>query len=162
MTTKQLNIKKRTYYHYNDLINELKFEAGNLKLDKKTWKNLDIYFIGYVDKKPEWNVNIINLLYLLINKVYGFIYFLTIDKVDSVLKKYDQVFSGIKHHINRIDDSEVVYDTGYDMIEFNSEDSIPLNKLIYFPTITVIIRCVFKQNGVFYPQVYLDDCLYQI
>ena len=162
MTTKQLNIKKRTYYHYNDLINELKFEAGNLKLDKKTWKNLDICFIGYVDKKPEWNVNIINLLYLLINKVYGFIYFLTIDKVDSVLKKYDQVFSGIKHHINRIDDSEVVYDTGYDMIEFNSEDSIPLNKLIYFPTITVIIRCVFKQNGVFYPQVYLDDCLYQI
>ena len=162
MRTKQLNIKKRTYYHYNDLINELKFEAGNLKLDKKTWKNLDIYFIGYVDKKPEWNVNIINLLYLLINKVYGFIYFLTIDKVDSVLKKYDQVFSGIKHHINRIDDSEVVYDTGYDMIEFNSEDSIPLNKLIYFPTITVIIRCVFKQNGVFYPQVYLDDCLYQI
>ena len=48
------------------------------------------------------------------------------------------------------------------MIKFNSDESIPLNKLIYFPTITVIIRCVFKQNGVFYPQVYLDDCLYQI
>ena len=47
------------------------------------------------------------------------------------------------------------------MIKFNSDDSIPLNKLIYFSTITVIIRCVFKQNGVFYPQVYLDDCLYQ-
>ena len=40
MTTKQLNIKNRTYYHYNDLINVLKFEAGNLKLDKKHGKVL--------------------------------------------------------------------------------------------------------------------------
>ena len=53
MTRKQLNIKNRTYYHYNDLINVLKFEASNLKLDKKTWKDLDVYFIGYLDKKPE-------------------------------------------------------------------------------------------------------------
>ena len=52
MTSKQLNIKNRTYYHYNYLINVLKFEAGNLKLDKKTQKDLDIYFISYVDKKP--------------------------------------------------------------------------------------------------------------
>ena len=91
MTTKQLNIKNRTFYHYNDLIHVLKFEAGNLKLDRKTWKNLDIYFIGYVDKKPEWNVNSVNPLYLLINRVYGFISerngnkYLTIDEGDSVL-----------------------------------------------------------------------------
>ena len=70
--------------------------------------------------------------------------FLTIDKSDSVLKKYDQVFSGIKHHINKTDDSEVVYNTNYDKIKFSCDDSIPLNKLIY------------------YPQVYLGDCLYQI
>ena len=57
---------------------------------------------------------------------------------------------------------EVVYYTDYYKIKFSSGDSLPLSKLIYFPTITVIIRCVFKQNGVFYPQVYLDDCLYQI
>ena len=47
-------------------------------------------------------------------------------------------------------------------MKFLSNDSIPLMKLIYFPTVAVVIRCVFKQNGVFYPQVYLDDCLYQI
>ena len=105
---------------------------------------------------------------MLINKVYGFISekndnnFLTIDKGDSVFKKYDLVFAGIKHHINRIDDSEVIYNTGYDKIKFNCDDSIPLNKFIYFPTITVIIRCVFKQNGVFNPQIYLDNCLYQM
>ena len=59
-------------------------------------------FIGYVDKKSEWNVNSVNPLYLLINRVYGSISekngnkFLTIDKGYSVFKKYDRVFSGIK------------------------------------------------------------------
>ena len=75
---------------------------------------------------------------------------------------YDQVFSGIKHHIKKIDDGEVNYNADYDKIRFLSDDLLPLNKLIYFPTLTVVIRCVFKQNGMFYPHVYLDDCLYQI
>ena len=42
MTIKQLNIKNRTYYFYNDLINIVNFEASNLKLDKKTSMGLDI------------------------------------------------------------------------------------------------------------------------
>ena len=98
MTTKQLNIKNRIYYHDNDLINALKFEANNLKLDKKTWKDLDIYFIGYVDKKPEWNVNSVNPLYLLVNRVYGSVSekngnkYLIIDKGDSVLKNMIRCF----------------------------------------------------------------------
>ena len=83
---------------------------------------------------------------------------MTIDKGDSVLKKCDQVLSGIKYHIKKLDDCEVNYNSDYDKIKFLSDDSLPLNKLIYFLTITVIIRCVFKQNGVYYPQVYLDDC----
>ena len=100
---------------------------------------------------------------MIINRVYGYVSekngnkFLTIDKDDSVLKKYDQVFAGIKHHIKKIDDAEVNYNTDYDKIKFLSDDAIPLNKLIYFPTLTVVIRCVFKQNEIFYPQVYLDD-----
>ena len=39
---------------------------------------------------------------------------------------------------------------------------IYLRKLIYFPTLNVVIRCVFKQRYIFYPQVYLDDVLYQL
>ena len=72
MTEKQLNIKNRTYYFYNDLINTLNFETNDLKLDKKTWKDIDIYYIGYVDKnKPDdWKINNVNLLYLMFNKVF--------------------------------------------------------------------------------------------
>ena len=44
--------------------------------------------------------------------------FLTIDQGDSVLKKYDHVFCGIKHHMNKADDSEVVYNTNYDKMGF--------------------------------------------
>ena len=73
MTTKQLNIKSRSHYFYNDLINVLGLEAGNLKLDKKTWKDRDIHYIGYVYKKADWNVNSVNPLYLMINKFYGHI-----------------------------------------------------------------------------------------
>ena len=75
MTTRQLDIKNRTYYFYNDLINVLNFEASNLKLDKKSWKNIDIYYTGYVDKdKPtQWKVNSVNPLYLIVNRVFCFV-----------------------------------------------------------------------------------------
>ena len=47
-------------------------------------------------------------------------------------------------------------------IKFISDDSLRLNKLIYFPTLTVVMRCVFRIGDLFYPQVYLDDALYQL
>ena len=74
MTTKQLDIENRTYYFYNNLINVLNFEQGNLNIDKETWKDIDIYYIGYVDKnKPsDWKVNSASLLYLIVNRVSCF------------------------------------------------------------------------------------------
>ena len=90
MATKQLDIKNRSYCFYNDLINLSSFEAGNLRLDKKTWRDNDIYNIGYIDKnKPtDWKVNSVNPLYLIFNKVFCFVgekngvKYLKIDKGD--------------------------------------------------------------------------------
>ena len=169
MTTRQLNIQNKSYYFYNDLINVLNFEAFNLKLDKKSRKDIDIYYVGYVDKdKPsEWRLNSVNPLYLVVNRVFCFVgekngvKYLKIDK-GNVLNKWNQIFSGIKYHIEKIDDSAFVYESDFAKIKFLTDDSLPLGKLIYFPTMTVVIRCVFKQNGVYYPHVYLDDCLYEI
>ena len=53
MIAKQLNIKNRTYYFYNDLINIKDFEPRLLKIDKKASMGLGIYCIGYVTKRPE-------------------------------------------------------------------------------------------------------------
>ena len=46
VSIKEINIKDRTYYFYNDIIDIKTFDSNNLKLDKKTYKNLDIYNIG--------------------------------------------------------------------------------------------------------------------
>ena len=51
MTVRQMNIKSRTYYFYNDLINTKNFDARLSKLDKNTSVGLGIYYIGYVTKK---------------------------------------------------------------------------------------------------------------
>ena len=47
-------------------------------------------------------------------------------------------------------------------IKFNADDNIPLNKIIYFPTITIIIRSVTQKDGKYYPQLFLDECLYEV
>ena len=73
MVLKQLNIKNRTYCFYNDIINLKDFDPSLLKLDKKeSLLNIDIYYIGYVTKKPEFNINSVNPLYLLIKELDGF------------------------------------------------------------------------------------------
>ena len=47
-TVKQINIKNRTYYFYNDIIDLKNFDARSLKIDKKSYKNIGIYSIGYI------------------------------------------------------------------------------------------------------------------
>ena len=54
------------------------------------------------------------------------------------------------------------YDDNYMKIKFNTDDNIPLNKIIYFLTIIIIIRSVTKKDDKYYPQLFLDDCLYEV
>ena len=80
----------------------------------------------------------------------------------EILKKHNQVFTVIKYHIKKLNDNESKHNKYYMKIKLNSDDDISLNKQLYFPTITVIIRNVFEKDGRYYPQVYLDDCLYKV
>ena len=54
------------------------------------------------------------------------------------------------------------YDKDYMNIKFNSDDHIPLNKQLNFPTITVIIRNIFEKDGKYYPQSFIDECLNEV
>ena len=172
VTTKQINIKNRTYYFYNDLINIKDFDARLLKLDKKTSMGLGICYIGYVTKKPEWNVNSVNPFYLMVNRIDGFIEekngdkYLNIadtDRNSEVLQKYLEVSNGIKDCIKKINGSELgEYHKDFMKIKFNTEDDIPLNKELYLPTITVIIRYIFENDHkYYYTQIFLDGCKYK-
>ena len=100
---KQINIKNRTYYFYNDIIDIETFDSNMLKLDKKPYKNLDIYNIGYITAKKigsGYDINSVNPLYLHIDNASGYIEeingnkYLVFDDADENNElKYDDVFS---------------------------------------------------------------------
>ena len=54
------------------------------------------------------------------------------------------------------------YDKDYMKIKFNSDDNIPLNKVLNFLTITAIIKNIFEKDGKCYPQSFSDECLYEV
>ena len=154
MAIRQLNNKCRTYYFYNDLINIKNFKNNNLKLDKKVVLDNDVYYIGYITKIPQWNVFSVNPLYLIINKIKGHFeevdedkYLIINSENGDIMQKYQEVFNGIKEIIKKINDynQPIKYNDKYTKIKFNLNDNIPLNKIFYFPTITIIIRSITKK-----------------
>ena len=98
---KQINIKHRSYYFYNDIIDLKNVDARLLKIDKKLYKDIDIYYIGYITKKKIddcENISSVNPLYLIIDHAIGYIEekkgnkYLIFDSVDEskeLLKKYN-------------------------------------------------------------------------
>ena len=131
----------------------------------------DVYYIGYITKKPQWNVNNVNPLYLMINRIKGHFeevdgdkYLIISSENGVIMQKYQEVFDGIKEIIKKINDYSQPRknDDNYMKIIFNTEDNIPLNNIIYFRTTTIIIRYVTQKDGKYYPQLFLDDCLYEV
>ena len=108
MAIRQLNIKSKTYYFYNDLINMKHFNINKLKLDKKGVLGNDVYYIGYITKKPQWNVNSVNPLYLMINRIKGHFeevdgdkYLIISSENGDIMQKYQEVFDGIKEIVKK-------------------------------------------------------------
>ena len=112
---RQIEIKNRTYYFYNDMINLENVESNYLKIDKKHYEGIDIYNIGYITiKKIDdcENIHSVNPLYLLVNHASGYIeekngnkYLIFDDSVNEnkgLLKKYADVWDGIKYEIKTI------------------------------------------------------------
>ena len=64
--------------------------------------------------------------------------------------------------IREIEDDWFEYARGYMKIKFNSDDDLPLNKSLKFCLMTITIRCVLKEDNELYPQVFLDDTLFEL
>ena len=111
---KQINIKNRTYYFYNDIIDIKNFDSILLKIDRKSYKNIGIYNIGYITIKKiddYENIYSVNPLYLFIAHASGYIEekgenkYLVFDSTDEnkeLLKNYNDVFNGIRDKIKKI------------------------------------------------------------
>ena len=111
-------------------------------------------------------------MYLIIGKVDGHIEekngskYLVFDSADEnkeVLKKYTELWNGVKNEIETINGGKKgEYGKGFIKIKFDIEDNLPLNKQLKLHMLTIIVRSVFEEDGKFYPQLYLDDCLYEL
>ena len=104
---KQMSIKNRTYYFYDDMINIKEIDPNLLKLDKKSFR------------------------------------------------KYAEVWSAIKDQIEKINGSKLgEYGKDYMKTKFSSDDDLPLNKQLKFPSLTIIVITVFEEDDKYYPQIF--------
>ena len=164
---KQINIKNGTYYFYNDIIDLKDFEPNLLKIDKKHYKGINIYYIGYITIKKidEYEtISSVNPLYLRIIHASGYneeksgnkyLIFDSVDENKEVLKKYANVWDGIKNKIKAINGGkENNHGKDYMKIRFDSDDDLALKKPLKFHVIAIIIRSVFEKDGKLYLQLF--------
>ena len=85
-----------------------------------------------------------------------------VDENKELLKKYNDVFNGNMDKIKKVSNDDCDYEKDYTKIKFNSDDNLRLNKQLTFRNITITIRSVFEEDGKLYPQVFLDNTLYEL
>ena len=164
MVIKSLKIKIQSYYYWYDIIFIDDFNVKFFKIVKRESRaGIDIYYIGYLVNKLEYDLNSVKALYLNVKSLLG-----RVDKIDGsndrclVIDKSNikviNVFNTLREYIenkvilNKID--------GFDKIRFSSDIDLPLGTIIQFKILTIVIRCMIKKDGKYYPEIYLDECMY--
>ena len=168
MNVKSLEIKNTSYYFYDDIVHADEFDKNLIKVYKRESRiGADIYYIGYIVNKPQYNINSVNPLHLILKDVKCTVEdlndrYLVIDLSNKdVLNVFDDMFNFISNKINKIDgDDKKVY--GYIRLKFNSDVDLPLNKLIKFHTLTVIVACLIRKGNKSYPEIYVGEGIYEL
>ena len=142
------------------MINLKNIRSNLLKVDKRHYKGINIYYIEYIAIKKIDDCEstyIVNPLYLLVNHTSGhaeeengnkyLIFDDSINKNKGLLKRYADVWDGIKSEIKAINGGEENnYGKDYIKIKVNSDDDLPLNKPLKFHAMTINIRSVLKKG----------------
>ena len=140
--------------------------------------DVDIYYIGYVVNKPQYNINSINPLYLIVRHLFGRVekiqgssdWYLVVDENNKeAISVFDKLWKFIKGEINRLikKGDKVTFGTiddkiiEYNKLRFSSDVDLPLDTLIEFHMLTIAINCVIEKGNKYYPEIYLDECLYE-
>ena len=110
-----------------------------------------------LQKKIEYGINSVKPLYLMINRIKGHFEEKDGDKYLTIKKFLIEIIKKVNDY-----SQPIKYDDNYMKVKCNTDDNIPLNKIIYLPTITMTIRSITKKDNKYYPQLFLDDCLYQV
>ena len=133
-----------------------------MKIKKKSCKNIDIYYIGYITIKNITDcesINSVNPLHFIVGKADGhieeknwnkYLVFDSTDKNKEVLEKYGELWDGIKSQIKTIDNKPSEFGKDCMKIKFNSVDSFPLNKTLKLHNLIIAVRSFFKEDGKYY------------
>ena len=165
MVIKSLKIKNQSSYYWNDIIFIDDFDIKFVKINKReSTIGVDTYYIGYAVNKFEYDINSVKPLYLNVKSLLG-----SVEKIDGSSDKYliidksnikvINVFNILLEYI----EDKIISDKidGFNKIRFSSDIDLPLGTLIRFKILTIIIRCITKKDDKYYPEIYLDECLYE-
>ena len=143
MVIKSLKIKNQSYYYWNDIIFIDNFDIKYFKKTKKESRiGIDIYDIGYAVNKLEYDMNSVKPLYLSVTSLLG-----SVEKIDGSSDRYLVIDKSNIEVINVFNTSrkyiedKVILDKidGFDKIRFSSDIDLPLDTLIRFEILTIII-----------------------
>ena len=153
---KDIDVKNRTYYFFDDIINTKNFDPNNIEINEKSYENIFIYYIGYVTIKDHkyLKINSVNLLYLFFSKVNGYfqeinknkyLMLLSANESKEKIKKYEEFWSKIRDLIRLITRNSDDYNEKYMKIKFNSDDELPLNKTKEIPSMIMVLELFFMK-----------------
>ena len=167
-TTKQVNIKNRQNYFFDDMTIIGDFDLSLLNVDQIALKSNDsiIYDIKYIK-----NLNRSNSLYLVFNNLDAYIeksgenkylIFASTDKNEMVLRDYTKIWDEIKERIELISGNKVIkYRRDFMKIKLESDNDLSISKIINISVCAIIVRGVFEEDNKYYPKVLLHECFYE-
>ena len=173
MDIKSLKIKTKTNYNWDDIVYINDFDVNTLEIIKRESKiGVNIYYIGYV-LELNYDYNTINPLYFAINRLIGYIeeiegssdkYLVVAKSVHNknIISVLDMVWGSIENKINLVPNiypNDIKIDD-YDKSRFNSDIDLPLDTFIEFRSLVINVSCVIEKDNEYYPEIYLDECLY--
>ena len=158
MDMEPLKIKTQANYNWNDIIYINDFDENSLEIIKRESKiGVNIYYIEYNTLRP---------FYFVINRLIGYI-----EEIEESSDKYLVVLSSLRNkNITRVLDkiwqsiqdqiNPIIKIKDCDKFRFNSDIDLPLNTAIEFRSLIINISCIIEKDNKYYPEIYLDECLY--
>ena len=174
MTLKSLKVKNESCYYWDDMIYLENFDETFVKvLQRESRIDTDIYYVSYEVKSSE-NKRV-NALYLTVRDLLGKIelikgskdkYLVIDDSNKKVLDVFDKLFKHVGAKIDKINSDDFFSIKannniiGYNKLRLCTDLELPIDKLIEFHSLTVVVSCVIKKGGKFYPEIYVDEGIF--
>ena len=167
MVIESLKIKTKSNYNWDDLIYIYNFDVNLVKVIRRESRiGANTYYRGYL-LEPNYDNNSIKPLYFVINRLFGHIekiegssdrYLVVNINNEKIINVFDELWKFIENEITSSNSSNKIKE--YNKLRFTSNVDLPLDTLIEFRTLVIILNCVIEKDDEYYPEIYLEECFY--